>query len=59
MIFIAVRKNVQHNAVLWVDKDAVILFAAGVSFEFIQRNDLRKIGQFLVEEIEIAHGGNG
>ena len=28
----------------------------GITFEFIQRNHLRKLGKLLIEQIEIAHG---
>src|SRR5699024_3607183 len=53
-----VWKYIQNFFLFGVNNDAVVLLTAGISFEFVQRNHLRKLCELLVEECEIAHSSN-
>src|SRR5699024_2561477 len=53
-----VRKYIQNFFLFWVNNDTVVLLTAGISFEFVQGNHLRKLCKLPVEEREIAHSSN-
>ena len=48
-----------NSSILWVSNDAVVPLTTAVALKLVQRNHLRKLGEFPVEETEIANGSNG
>ena len=58
MLFVPLRQNIQNLPVFGARKNEVVLLAAGVSLELVDRN---RFGEFLwrrVEGVKITHGGH-